>query len=60
MTQRNTKTQEQMAQEAKVEQTTVQLVQDRKTGEWYNPQERFDALMNKPEIVAVFKRLKDR
>jgi hypothetical protein len=60
MTQRNTKTLEQMAQEAKVEQTTVQLVQDRKTGEWYNPQERFDALMNKPEIVAVFKRLKDR
>jgi hypothetical protein len=33
------------------------LVQDRKTGEWYNPQERFDALMKKPEIVAVFKRL---
>jgi hypothetical protein len=60
MTQRNTNTQEQMAQEAKVEQTTVQLVQDRKTGEWYNPQERFDALMNKPEIVAVFKRLKVR
>jgi hypothetical protein len=60
MTQRNTKTLEQMAQEAKVEQTTVQLVQDRKTGEWYNPQERFDALMNKPEIVAVFKRLKVR
>jgi hypothetical protein len=57
MTQRNTKTQEQMAQEAKVEQTTVQLVQDRKTGEWYNPQERFDALMNKPEIMAMLKRL---
>jgi hypothetical protein len=33
------------------------LVQDRRTGEWYNPQERFDALMNKPEILAVFKRL---
>jgi hypothetical protein len=32
-------------------------VQDRKTGEWYNPQERFDAMMNKPEIMAVFKRL---
>jgi hypothetical protein len=57
MTQRNTNTQEQMAQEAKVEQTTVQLVQDRKTGEWYNPQERFDALMNKPEIMAMLKRL---
>jgi hypothetical protein len=33
------------------------MVQDRKTGEWYNPQERFDEMMNKPEILAVFKRL---
>ena len=33
------------------------LVQDRKTGEWYNPQEAFDRMMNKPEIQAVFKRL---
>ena len=33
------------------------LVQDRKTGEWYNPQEAFDRMMNKPEILAVFKRL---
>ena len=57
MTQRNTNTQEQMAQEAKVEQTTVQLVQDRKTGEFYNPQEAFDRLMNKPEILAMLKRL---
>jgi hypothetical protein len=38
-------------------QQTPKLVQDRKTGEWYNPQERFDAMMNKPEILAVFKRL---
>jgi len=35
----------------------VNRVQDRKTGEWYNPQERFDALMNKPEIMAMLKRL---
>jgi hypothetical protein len=34
-----------------------QRVQDRKTGEFYNPQEAFDAMMNKPEILAVFKRL---
>jgi hypothetical protein len=60
MTQRNTKTLEQMAQEAKVEQTTVQLVQDRKTGEWYNPQERFMERMNSPEVLAVLKRMKDR
>jgi hypothetical protein len=53
----NHKTLEQMAQEARLEQATVELVQDRKTGEWYNPQEAFDKLMNKPEIQAVFKRL---
>ena len=33
------------------------LVQDRKTGEFYNPQQRFDQLMNKPEILAMLKRL---
>ena len=33
------------------------MVQDRRSGEFYNPQERFDQLMNKPEIMAVFKRL---
>jgi hypothetical protein len=36
------------------------LVQDRKTGEFYNPQERFDQLMNKPEITAMLNRLKIR
>ena len=35
----------------------MELVQDRKTGQFYNPQEAFDAMMNKPEILAVFKRL---
>jgi hypothetical protein len=35
----------------------VNRVQDRKTGEFYNPQEAFDTIMNKPEIQAVFKRL---
>jgi hypothetical protein len=38
----------------------VNRVQDRKTGEFYNPQERFDALMNKPEILAMLKRLSVR
>jgi hypothetical protein len=37
-----------------------QLVQDRKTGECYDPQQRFDEMMNKPEILAVFKRLSVR
>ena len=32
-------------------------VKDRKTGEFYNPQEAFDQLMNRPEIIASFKRL---
>jgi hypothetical protein len=32
-------------------------VRDRKTGLYYNPQEAFDRMMNKPEILAVFKRL---
>jgi hypothetical protein len=33
---------------------------DRVTGEAYNPQERFDQLMNKPEIMAMLKRLSVR
>jgi hypothetical protein len=36
------------------------VVQDRKTGEFYDPQEAFDAMMNKPEILASFKRLSIR
>lgn len=39
---------------------TEMMVQDRKTGEFYNPQAKFDELMNKPEILAVFKRLSVR
>lgn len=35
-------------------------VRDRKTGEYYKPQEAFDRMMNKPEIQAVFERLKVR
>ena len=35
-------------------------VQDRKTGESYDPQEAFDRLMNKPEIMASLKRLSIR
>jgi hypothetical protein len=32
-------------------------IQDRKTSEFYDPQERFDQLMNRPDILAVLKRL---
>jgi hypothetical protein len=46
------------AKEQKVrEGHVVNLVQDRKTGEFYNPQQAFDTMMNKPEIMTVFKRL---
>ena len=33
------------------------LVQDRMTGEWYDPKAKFNEMMNEPEIQAVFKRL---
>ena len=36
------------------------LVQDRKTGEWYDPKQAFDRLMNRPEIMASLNRLKIR
>jgi hypothetical protein len=35
----------------------VKLVQCRKTGEWYNPQEQFNKRMNDPAVIAMFKRL---
>ena len=51
------------AEAARAQQMTEQSqqrVQDRKTGEYYNPQERFDTIMNKPEITAMLKRLAER
>jgi hypothetical protein len=45
---------------SKAQQQLDQLVQDRKTGEWYNPQEAFDRMMNRPEIMASLKRLSIR
>jgi len=47
----------QKKEQARIAGQEVNRVQDRKTGLYYNPQEAFDAMMNKPEIVAVFKRL---
>jgi len=40
-----------------IEYRVRMVVQDRKTGQFYNPQEAFDAMMNKPEILAMLKRL---
>jgi hypothetical protein len=39
------------------EEDAAASVQDRKTGLYYNPQEAFDRLMNKPETLAMLKRL---
>ena len=33
------------------------LVQDRKTGEYYDPKAAFDNLMNTPQVQAMLKRL---
>jgi len=49
-----------LGEDLEMNKEKVVMVQDRKTGEFYNPQEAFDKLMNKPEIIAVFKRLKVR
>lgn len=52
-----------MAEAARYQQMTEQAqqrVQDRKTGEYYNPQEAFDKLMNTPEVLASLKRLSIR
>jgi hypothetical protein len=43
-----------------IQAARAQQVQDRKTGEYYNPQEAFDKLMNTPEILASLKRLSIR
>jgi len=51
------------AEAARYQQMTEQaqqLVQDRKTGELYDPKVKFDEMMNKPEIVDMFKRLSIR
>ena len=48
------------AEAARYQQMTEQArqrVQNRKTGEYYNPKEAFDKLMNTPEVLASLKRL---
>jgi hypothetical protein len=47
----------QKKEQAQLAGREVNRVQDRKTGEMYNPKEAFDAMMNKPEILASLKRL---
>jgi hypothetical protein len=47
----------QKKEQARIAGQEVNRVQDRKTGEFYNPKEAFDAMMNRPEILASLKRL---
>ena len=47
----------QKKEQARIAGREVNRVQDRKTGEYYNPQEAFDAMMNRPEILESFRRL---
>ena len=50
----------QKKEQAQLAGREVNRVQDRKTGEYYDPKAKFDELMNKPEIMASLKRLKAR
>lgn len=43
-----------------IQELRARQVQDRKTGELYDPKAKFDEMMQKEEIVAVLKRLKIR
>ncbi len=37
----------------------IDMVQDRKTGEWYNPQQKWEELKQQDWFVAQLKRMKD-
>ena len=50
----------QKKEQAQLAGREVNRVQDRKTGEFYDPKAKFDELMNKPEILASLNRLKIR
>ena len=46
----------QQKEQARIAGREVNRVQDRKTGEFYNPQEAFDAMMKDPEFLAAAKK----
>jgi hypothetical protein len=50
----------QKKEQAQLAGREVNRVEDRKTGESYDPKAKFDELMNKPEILDMLKRLKIR
>jgi hypothetical protein len=47
----------QKKEQAQLTGREVNRVQDRKTGEYYDPKAAFDNLMNRPEVMASLKRL---
>ena len=47
----------QKKEQAQIAGREVNRVEDRKTGEMYDPKAKFDNLMNTPEIQAMLKRL---
>ena len=47
----------QAKEQAQIAGREVNRVEDRKTGELYDPKAAFDNLMNRPEILASLKRL---
>ena len=52
-----------MAEAARAQQMTEEAqkrIQDRKTGEFYDPKAAFDNLMKTPEVLASLKRLSIR
>jgi len=49
-----------MQNEKQTANTIPQLVQDRKTGQWYNPQQAWIKTMESKEVRAVMARLKNR
>jgi len=47
----------QKKEQAQLAGREVNRVQDRKTGEAYDPKAKFDEMLNKPEIIDMLKRL---
>ena len=39
---------------------TPKMVQDRKTGQWYNPEQKMQELFKKSWFVALLQRMKNR
>jgi ribosomal protein L17 len=47
-------------QATQIQQQLDRLVQDRRTGEWYDPEQRFRELMTDQQVQATLRRLADQ